>query len=158
MKTVDEIKHDLGEEWIPDIYADKIRTQRTRSHDLKIPRTENHASILHTLLGIELKVKNRRFPCPDLSTARYLRLFARIGIREFAIPYDISRISTVADELESSWHRMILILEKKCTGKSPQIRGKIRAQLIRQVRNEIDLIGPGELMPEFDTKAVQKNG
>ncbi|MEO7672752.1 MAG: hypothetical protein ABIU09_01575, partial [Pyrinomonadaceae bacterium] len=69
----------LGDNWIPGIYRQKVRTQRTRSFTMDVPERENAAEILHTLLGIELKVGKRRFSCPDLATARYLRVFARIG-------------------------------------------------------------------------------
>src|SRR5690349_2999275 len=94
---------------IADIYSQKIRTIRTRSCALEIPERENEVAILHTLLGIELKVGSHRFACPDLPTARYMRVFARLGCREFAIPYDITKISTLADELETSWHRTLLL-------------------------------------------------
>ncbi len=149
MKISEEIKTELRELWIPVIYKNKIRSQRTRLHSLSVPETENKAEILHTLLGIELKVSNQRFSCPDLSTARYLRIFARLGVNEFAVPYDISRISNLADELESSWQRMLLLLDRKCSGKSPQSYGKIRAGLIRAVRNGVDEIGPGRAIPAF---------
>src|SRR5688500_20172485 len=76
-----------------------------------MPARQNEAQILHTLLGIELKVGRRRFECPDLATARYMRVFARLGCRDFAIPYDITTISTLADELETAWQRTMLILE-----------------------------------------------
>ena len=53
------------------------------------------------MLGIELKVANRRLLCPDLATARYLSVFARLGCDVIAVPYDITQISRIADELES---------------------------------------------------------
>ena len=111
MEIIVEIKEKLGAEWLPAIYRDKVRTQRTRAHRLEIAHRENRAIIQHTLLGVELKVGNKRFSCPDLSTARYLQIFARLGCQEVAVPYDISKISTLADEIESSWHKSLLILE-----------------------------------------------
>src|SRR5687767_3382286 len=109
----------------------------------------NDAQILHTLLGIELKVGQRRFACPDLATARYMRVFARLGCREFAVPYDITKISTAADELETAWQRSLLILETNSTGSTDQQRRRKRSRLLRSVREAIAGIGPGEKVPEF---------
>jgi len=158
MAVVDQIKTELSEVWIPHIYREKIRSQRTRSHDLDVPRKENRAIIQHTLLGVELKVGNRRFQCPELSTARYLQVFARFGCRQVAVPYDITKIPSLADELESSWHKMLLLVEKETQGKSAAVRGRLRAGVIREVRHEIDEIGAGELMPEFKKSTKQRKG
>lgn len=156
MAVVGEIKKSLDEAWIPRIYEEKVRSQRTRSHQMDIPSKENRAIIQHTLLGVELKIGNKRFQCPDLSTARYLQIFARLGCQEVAVPYDISRISSLADELESSWHKMLLFVEKETKGKAPAARGRIKAGLIREIRNEIEEIGAGELMPEFKKSTKQR--
>src|SRR5580765_4162061 len=102
---VEKIEIELGESWLPQIYRERILKMRTRAYEL--PSLSNNAQpqIHHTLLGIELKFGRRRVLCPDLATARYLAVFLRIGSRTLAIPYDITKISTLADELESSWHR-----------------------------------------------------
>ncbi len=156
MSVVEEIKKELKEVWIPQIYEAKIRSQRTRSHQLDVPRKENRAIIQHTLLGVELKVGNKRFQCPDLSTARYLQIFARLGCQEIAVPYDITKISNLADELESSWHKMLLLIDIKTQKTTPAARGRIKAGLIREIRNELDKIGAGELMPEFKKSTKQR--
>ena len=153
MKTADAIIENLADAWIPAIYRDKVRTQRTRSYEMDIPERENSPEILFTLLGIELKVGKKRFACPDLATARYLQTFARLGCREVAIPYDITKISVVADELEVAWHKLILQNEDANQGKPPQTVGRSRSALFKQVRGEIGQIGAGEKMPEFRTRA-----
>ncbi len=156
MTIAEQIQDELGNEWIPTIYEKKIRKQRTRLYELDVPQKENRTSILHTLLGVELKVGKKRFAAPDLSTARYLTIFARIGTSEFAIPYDISKISMVADELESSWQKMLLLIEKKSKGKTAQVKGRLRASVIRRMRVQIEDIGGGPVMPKFDTKTRQR--
>lgn len=156
MEIVAEIKDKLGEKWLPTIYKDKVRTQRTRSHELEIAKRENRAIIQHTLLGVELKVGNKRFSCPDLSTARYLQIFARLGCQNVAVPYDITKISTLADELESSWHQSLLLLDDGSRGKTPPVKGRMRAGLIREMREEIGEIGAGSLMPEFKQTTKQR--
>jgi len=156
MEITAEIRENLGEEWIPNIYQNKVRTQRTRAHRLEIIERENRAIVQHTLLGVELKVGNTRFSCPDLSTARYLQIFARLGCSNVAVPYDITKISTLADELESSWHKTLLLFEKMIVDKTSPVRGRMRSGLIKEIRQEIDEIGAGSLMPEFKQSTKQR--
>lgn len=157
MEIAAEIRESLGDEWIPVIYREKVRSQRTRAYHINVPKKENRAEIFHTLLGIELKVGNYRFTCPDLSTARYLQVFARIGCQDVAIPYDITKISFLADEIEISWHKTILLFEEKTGEKAASARGRMRANLIKELRQEIEEIGAGALMPEFKQSTKQRD-
>src|ERR1700682_664450 len=109
-EIVQGIEEEMGESWIPKIYG-RILKLRTRSYDFPLLARKSAPEIQHTLLGIELKVGRRRMLCPDLATARYLAAFARAGCKAIAIPYDITKISHLADELESSWHRMLLLAD-----------------------------------------------
>lgn len=148
---------EIDGESLVEIYAEKIRSLRTRSCALDVPERENDAQILHTLLGIELKVGRRRFACPDLATARYMCVFARLGCREFAIPYDITKISTIADELETSWQRVNLLLKENAAGLTDQQGKRRRSQLLKLMRTKIAEIGPGEKMPEFNQSTKQRS-
>ncbi len=151
MDIVAEICASMAQDWLPAIYEKKIRSQRTRSYKLNIPKKENRADIQYTLLGIELKVGRKRFACPDLATARYLRVFTRIGCNEFAVPYDITKISPAADEIETSWQRSLVLLERLS---SDDVAA--RSTLIKAIRNEIIKIGPGDAMPLFDRDTKQR--
>src|SRR3989440_11119331 len=131
-----QIENTLGESWLPRIY-DRILETRTRSYDFPALPKNAAPQIHHTLLGIELKVGRRRMLCPDLATARYLSVFARIGCRAVAIPYDITRISLIADELDSSWHRMLLISDRLTADRNAALRARVRRQIIGKVRDEI---------------------
>lgn len=115
---------------------------------MDIPEKANDPAIFHTLLGVELKVGRSRVACPDLSTARYLQVFARLGVRDVAVPYDISRISAIADDLETGWQRLILLLARE----TPRTRNTA----IKVIRDAIKEIGPGETMPVFDTPTRHK--
>src|SRR2546423_4710591 len=77
---VAEIKNQLGEEWPARIYGERVLAMRTRSHAVPPAARGAPVEVLHTLLGIELKVGRRRISCPDLATARYLSVFARAGV------------------------------------------------------------------------------
>jgi hypothetical protein len=144
-----EVTQQLGALSIPAIYRDKIRPQRTRQYELRSTAKKSPVEILHTLLGIELKVGNRRLLCPDLATARYLSVFARLGCSIIAVPYDITQISRIADELESSWHRMLLLIDHWTDGRSERLRALVRQRLISEARAAIDSLGPGSRFPEF---------
>jgi len=145
-----EIVQQLGASWLPAIYRDKIRSQRTRQYELKAVANKSVVEVLHTLLGIELKVGNRRLLCPDLATARYLSVFARLGCTIIAVPYDITQISWIADELESSWHRMMLLIDHLTDGRSERIRALVTRRLITHARTEIESLGAGSPFPEFN--------
>ena len=156
MDLAAEIRSQMGDEWLPCVYRDKIRSGRTRSLLIDVPPRENIATIEYTLLGIELRVGKRRFSCPDLATARYMRVFARIGARDLAIAYDITKISGLADELETSWQRTLLLIDEHSRGSSARSRALSRAKVIRAIRDQIAEIGPGEIMPVFDRETRQR--
>jgi hypothetical protein len=151
-----EIASQLGDQSIAAIYRDKILSQRTRQYELKASIKKTTVEILHTLLGIELKIGNRRLLCPDLATARYLSIFARAGCEVVAVPYDITQISRLADELESSWQRMLVLVEHFSVGRTDRLRAVIKRKLIENTRAEIIKLGAGTKFPQFNQKTKQR--
>ncbi len=154
-----EIENAMGESWLPRIYRERILNLRTRSYVFavaaKLRAKESTPEIQHTLLGIELKVGHKRMLCPDLATARYLAIFARTGCAAVAIPYDITRISQLADELESSWHRMLLLADSVSRNRSEAFAIRVRSLLIGKVRDAISEAGAGTRIPEFKQSTRQ---
>jgi hypothetical protein len=141
------IRDQLHEAWLPRIYA-RILQLRTRSYHFDNLRP-GQVSVQHTLLGIELKVGRRRFACPDLAHARYLAVFARVGCKDFAVPYDITKVSLLADELESSWYRMLLLVDDQARGKTRSFASRVRSLLLASIRDEVSEAGAGAKMPTF---------
>jgi hypothetical protein len=150
------IQAQLGETWLPRIYRERILKLRTRSYQFEIAKPSERVVIQHTLLGVELKVGRRRLLCPDLATARYLSVFARLGCKAVAVPYDITKISHLADELESSWYRMLLLVEQEARTESTRFRGRLRGLLLAKIRAEIEEAGPGTRVPEFRQSTKQR--
>jgi hypothetical protein len=144
-----KIESQLGDAWLSRIYRERILKMRTRSFEFPSINKHSAPTIQHTLLGIELKVGRRRMLCPDLATARYLAVFARIGCKAVAIPYDITKVSHAADELESSRQRMLLLADQIAAERTTAFRTRLRGLLVGKVRNEIAEAGAGERMPEF---------
>jgi len=152
-----QVKAALGDAWLPQIYRERVRGARTRAYHFEQLPEKPRVEIQHTLLGVELKVGRKRLLCPDLATARYLSVFARAGCENVAVPYDITKISRLADELESSWHRMFLLAEHHAGGKSDSFKNRIRGLLIKDIRAEILEAGAGASVPEFRQSTKQIN-
>jgi hypothetical protein len=153
----EKIQAELGDHWLPKLYRDRILRLRTRSYHFGQLKTGARVEIQHTLLGVELKVGRRRLLCPDLATARYLSVFARAGCKDVAIPYDITKISQLADQLESSWYRMVLLVDFHAANESQHFRNRIRGLLIARVLTEISEAGPGTDIPEFKISTKQRS-
>lgn len=141
MPTTDiaeQIKQQLGDKWLPHIYAQRVLRLRTRPYTFAKPQPTARITIQHTLLGIELKIGRQRLLCPDLATARYLSVFARAGCQDVAIPYDITKISHLADELESSWFRMLLLVDQYAQKHTDQLAARLKRLLFGNIRDEVN--------------------
>jgi hypothetical protein len=147
---------ELADAWLPHIYRERIRTRRTRAYEFPVLAHNTRVEIQHSLLGVELKIGRRRLLCPDLATAHYLSVFARVGCEHVAVPYDITRISQFADELESSWHRMLLLAEHNTSGKSENFKARVRRLLVKKIQVEVGAAGAGASVPEFKQTTKQR--
>src|SRR6185369_6652389 len=123
---VSRITNELDGQSISNLYERLVLSGRSRQYQLDAERRAGRTEIMHTLLGVELKIGRRRLLCPDLATARYLNVFARLGVDLIAVPYDISQISRIADEFESAWHRTLLLVEHFARGRSDRLRNKVQ--------------------------------
>ena len=152
---VSQIEQQLGDAWLPRIY-NRVRSKRTRSYTFKAVARNGRVEIQHTLLGVELKAGGQRMLCPDLATARYLAVFARVGCEDVAVPYDITQISQLADELDSSWHRMLLLVDETASAESDRMKARIRNILIQRIREGVRAAGAGATSPQFAQSTHQR--
>jgi hypothetical protein len=150
------VREMLGDEWTPTIYRERVRTLRTRSFQLPLTSDESQVAVQHTLLGVELKIGRRRVSCPDLATARYLSTFARAGCTEVAVPYDITKISRLADDLESAWQRAMLLAEHLTEGRAKGFRTRVRKRLAEETRRGVAEAGAGTAVPQFKQDTRQR--
>jgi len=115
-----------------DLYVGRVLAVRHREVSLRGRKCR--ATIMHTLLGYEVKAGRKRITCPDLTTARYLRAFAETGLAAIRIPYDPTVTRGIVSQAES-------ILEKirEASGQAPggcrRAFRKLREQL-RKVEQE----------------------
>ena len=150
------VKEEMGEAWPGVFYRQRILTLRTRSHQVYAATRGAAVEVQHTLLGVELKVGRRRLSCPDLATARYLSVFARAGCANVAVPYDITKISLLADELESAWQRMLLLAAHLSEGRGAPFQKRVAAAVVAAARREIEQAGAGTAIPQFNQETSQR--
>jgi hypothetical protein len=151
-----KIQENLAESWLPRIYRERVLMLRTRSYHFENVRPSMTIAVQHTLLGIELKIGRHRLLCPDLATARYLSVFARAGCNDVAVPYDITKVSQLADELESSWFRMLLLVDDATRGSSTRSTTRLRGLLFANIQRRFWRPVLGHKSPNF-AKAQSKD-
>ena len=97
--------------------------------------------ILHTFLGFELKVAQKRITCPDMSTALYLQIFAELGMPSVRAPYDPTVITRVLPELEKALKQIKnLLLKENLPAKRHQ--SKLRG-IYKRIRDKLRLAEEG---------------
>jgi len=86
------------------IYGQEVLTRRNRG--VSLPGRKCQPQIIDTFLGYELKALRKRITCPDMSTARYLKIFAELGMPAIRTPYDPTHTIRLVPELEKSLKRI----------------------------------------------------
>lgn len=89
------------------VYRDKVLTQKTRT--IRLLGRKSSAKILNTLLGYEVQASYKRIHCPDLVTARYLRLFSELGCHSIKLPYD----PTLTEQLIPGFEATIVSVKQR---------------------------------------------
>jgi|GEM_PF-6481871 len=87
-----------------DVYAARVLTLPRRRVDLvgRITR----ARVQKALWGYEVRMGRRRKTCPDEVTARYLQIFALLGLDAVWIPYNPVETGRILPELEQAFGRV----------------------------------------------------
>lgn len=109
-----------------DLYRSEVLTIPTRT--IHLLGRKGPARIIHTLLGYEVQASFKRVHCPDLVTARYLKLFTEIGCRVIQLPYDPTITARLVPQFEDAFDR----LRRGVRGLFPQDR-RLQAYVLRQV-------------------------
>jgi len=85
---------------IVEIYRRDVLTQKTRT--VRLLGIKSTAKIIESLLGYEVQARHKRIQCPDLVTARYLKLFSQLGCRNIRLPYDPTLTARLIPVMESA--------------------------------------------------------
>lgn len=82
------------------IYREKVLPIKTRT--IQLLGRKGSARIMTTLLGYEVQSARKRIQCPDLVTARYLKLFMELGCRSIRLPYDPTVTAALVPQFEAA--------------------------------------------------------
>jgi len=93
-----------GSRSLVEIYKTEVLPAKTRT--IRLLGRKISARIIHTLLGFEVKASSKRLHCPDMVTARYLKLFTELGCRSIKLPYDPTLTARLVPELEAAIERV----------------------------------------------------
>ena len=116
-------------------YGEEVLSGPTRV--VSLPGRKCEPRILNTFLGFELQVAQKRITCPDMSTARYLRIFAEVGMPSVRAPYDPSLTTGVLPQLEQYLKKIKdLLLEENLDRKQHQ--SKLR-NIYRKIRENLKM-------------------
>ncbi len=116
-------------------YEKEVLSGRTRV--VSLPGRKCEPRIINTFLGFELKVAKKRMTCPDMSTARYLKIFAEIGMPSVRAPYDPTLTTSVLPQLEQALKRIKDLLSEENLNQK-QHQSKLR-RIYRRIRENLRL-------------------
>jgi hypothetical protein len=119
---------------IAGIYRMRVLPVKTRT--IQLLGHKSPARIIQTLLGYEVQGSYKRIQCPDMVTARYLKLFLEIGCRSIKLPYDPTVTAAIVPKLEESLEALNATIRKAVPEPAQlqlyvtrKVYGHLRAQL-----------------------------
>jgi hypothetical protein len=95
----DILTNTIGYSAFVDLYQQRVLAKNTRT--IRLLGRKSPARIIHTLLGFEVQAAYKRIQCPDMVTARYLKLFSEIGCHSIKLPYDPTLTAELIPVFES---------------------------------------------------------
>jgi hypothetical protein len=113
-------------------YREKVIPVKTRT--IRLLGRKNPARIIHTLLGYEVQASYKRIQCPDLVTARYLRLFSELGCHSIKLPYDPTLTEQLIPGFEAAVDNLQSRVQQLFPGEVPTRQYVLRRvyEMIRQ--------------------------
>jgi hypothetical protein len=122
-----------GSQGLIEIYRDRVLPVKTRT--IHLLGRKCSAKIIHTLLGFEVQASYKRIQCPDMVTARYLRLFTELGCRIIKLPYDPTLTARLVPDLEAALEH--LLKEVRARYAQRQLQLYVTERLFRLMRRQL---------------------
>ena len=94
------------------------------------------ARIINTLLGFEVQASYKRIHCPDIVTARYLKLFTELGCHTIKLPYDPTLTALLIPEFEAAVERIVKGV-RTLFPESRTLQAYVLRQLCRIIRSRL---------------------
>jgi hypothetical protein len=126
---------------LSEIYSKEVLPEPNRV--IPLPGRKCEPRIIYTFLGFELQAGRKRITCPDIATARYLKVFAEIGMPSIRSPYDPTRTTRFLPDLERCLETIKeLLLEEKLGKKQHQLRLQGLYRTIREKLKQLEVERP----------------
>lgn len=123
-----------GSRGIVRIYRDEVLPIKTRT--LHLLGKKAPAETLKTLLGFEVQAGSKRIQCPDMVTARFLKVFMELGCGSIRLPYDPTVTARLVPELESALERLVKGVERLFP-QNHTLQLYVTRRLYRHIRNRL---------------------
>lgn len=120
-----------------DTFVEGVTTEKTR----KVPLLGRKCTpqLMRTFLGYELKLGKKRITCPDMTTARYLRIFAEVGCDNIEIPYDPTQTASLIPHLEKYFRNI-----KEEILQQDSLKSEYARRTFRMIRTRLDQVRNSE--------------
>lgn len=119
---------------IVDVYRQRVLSGRTR--EVRLYGRKCSPRLLRTFLGLELQMGSKRITCPDLTTARYLKIFGELGLKQVRIPYDPTVTAQLLPALEASHETIKEHLKREAPDEAERRRSEVR--IFRRIRQLLE--------------------
>ena len=117
-----------------EIYRSQVLPVRTRTIPLLGRKTP--ARVVRTLLGYEVQGSYKRIQCPDMITARYLKLFMELGCHSIKLPYDPTRTAQLLPDLEDALENIGRAIRKMFAG-APRLQSYVTRRVYLHLRAQL---------------------
>jgi len=118
------------------LYREKVLPQQTRT--IRLLGKKSAATIIHTLLGYEVQAGYKRIQCPDMVTARYIRLFSELGCHSVKVPYDPTVTAAIIPDLEAAVENIRRGMSEIFPG-NPKLQNYAIRRIFEIVRRQLQL-------------------
>ena len=128
-QSADNLNGGLIEMYRRDVLSEKTRTVR-------LVGVKSDAKIIQSLLGYEVQARHKRINCPDLVTARYLKLFSELGCHSIRLPYDPTSTARLIPLMEQAFQRVKDTVDE-IFPENPKLQQYTLQKIYTIIRNEL---------------------
>jgi type I restriction-modification system DNA methylase subunit len=92
------VLENIGENNLPDFYKNEVLSKET--YEILIPDYKKEPRIDNTLTGWVIILDKEQISCPNMEVARYLKVFAEMGVKKVRVPLNEDYIIQIIDKFE----------------------------------------------------------
>jgi hypothetical protein len=116
------------------IYLHDVLPAKTRT--IPLLGRKSPARVVRTLLGYEVQGAYKRIQCPDMVTARYLKLFMALGCRSIKLPYDPTTTEALLPDLECAFNKIGHAIGRMFAG-APEVQAYVLRRVYMHLRRQL---------------------